>query len=85
MTNIKSPFTREELTSILNNEILNTKQVMEILGVSRQRLFQLIAEGKLKPPIRKLERDNLFWKVDIDERLRELEKTKKYTPKSMRK
>lgn len=71
---------RKELEDFIKNEVLATSEVVEILGVTRQRVSQMISAGKLNP-IKKLRGDSLFLRQDIEERKKELEALrKKYRP-----
>ncbi|MBW7652033.1 helix-turn-helix domain-containing protein [Anoxybacillus sp. ST4] len=71
---------RKELEDFIKNEVLTTSEVVEILGVTRQRVSQMISSGKLNP-IKKLRGDSLFLRQDIEERKKELEALrKKYRP-----
>ncbi len=63
---------REELRKIMADQILFSREVTEILGFSRQRLMQLVREGRIKP-IRK----GIYMKDEIMEFKKEREKTKK--------
>lgn len=58
---------KEELTKFIADELVNTKEAMEILGCSRQNIFDLIKRGKLIP-IKEMPKDRLFFKEDIIER-----------------
>jgi excisionase family DNA binding protein len=71
---------RKELEDFIKNEVLTTSEVSEFLGVTRQRVSQMISAGKLKP-IKKLRGDSLFLRIDIEEKKKELEVLrKKYRP-----
>lgn len=71
---------RKEVEEFIKNEVLSTSEVVEILGVTRQRISQMIAAGKLQP-IKKLRSDTLFLRKDIEEKKKELESLrKKYRP-----
>ncbi len=74
---------RKEVEDFIRNEVLTTSEVVEILGVTRQRVSQMIAGGKLNP-IKKLRGDSLFLRSDIEEKKKELEALrKKYRPYDM--
>lgn len=45
--------------------ILSTKEVCEILGVSKMYISILVKKGKLIP-LRKFDREFIWWKPDID-------------------
>jgi len=71
---------REEVEDFIKNEVLTTSEVVEMLGVTRQRVSQLISSGKLTP-VKKLRGDSLFLRSDILEKKKELEVLrKKYRP-----
>ena len=60
-----NPFkSREQLEFFMQNEVINTAEVMEILGCSRQNVFDLIKRGKLIP-IKETAKERLFLKSDI--------------------
>jgi hypothetical protein len=63
---------REELTSFIREELVNTAEVMQILNCSRQNVFDLIKRGKLMP-VKELPKDRLFWRADILARLKQPE------------
>lgn len=72
--------TREDLRRFVAEEVLNSTETIEFLGISRARLSQYIKEGKLMP-IKKLPKDSLFLKADLEEKKKELEVArKKYRP-----
>lgn len=72
--------TREDLRRFVAEEVLNSTETIEFLGISRARLSQLIKDGKLIP-IKKFQRDSLFLKADLDEKKKELGAArKKYRP-----
>lgn len=56
---------REQLEKFMNEEILNTTDVTQMLGCSRQYLFKLVKMGKLNP-IKVMQKDKLFLKSDIE-------------------
>lgn len=60
---------REELEKFVREEIINTAEVMKLLNCSRQNVFDLIKRGKLTP-IKELQKDRLFLRSDILERLK---------------
>ncbi|WP_412161038.1 hypothetical protein [Aneurinibacillus migulanus] len=49
------------------------------MKISRERLSQLIKDGKLLP-IKKMLKDSLFLKTDLEEKKKELETTRKKVP-----
>ena len=63
-------------------EIMGTGDVMEYLGVSKQRVYELIERGQLKP--RKTSAGIIFLKDDVVayKRKRDLWKRKRTKPKS---
>lgn len=72
--------TREDLGRFVTEEVLNSAETIEFLEISRERLSQLIKDGKLLP-IKKMLKDSLFLKTDLEEKKKELETTrKKYQP-----
>ncbi|WP_214483090.1 helix-turn-helix domain-containing protein [Bacillus sp. SM2101] len=73
-------YTREEVEKFIIEEVLTTSEAIKILGVTRQRMSQLISSGKLTP-VKKLRGDSLFLRVDIEAKKAELEELrKKYRP-----
>jgi predicted DNA-binding transcriptional regulator AlpA len=60
---------REELEQFIQNELINTAEVMKILNCSRQNVFDLIKRGKLKP-VKETPKERLFFKSDILARLK---------------
>lgn len=72
--------TIEELRAFISEEVLNSTEATEYLGISRARLSVLIKSNKLIP-IKKLQRDSLFLKSDLAIKKKELEELrKKYRP-----
>ncbi|CAM4053302.1 helix-turn-helix domain-containing protein [Lederbergia lenta] len=72
--------TREDVENFIKNDVLTTTEAMEVLGVSRGRMSQLIEAGKITP-IKKLSRVSLFLRSDLEEKKEELEELrKKYRP-----
>jgi hypothetical protein len=70
----------DELKSFIAQEVFNSAEAIEYLGISRARLSQLIKDEKLIP-IKKLQRDSLFLKSDLEEKKKEMEELrKKYRP-----
>ncbi|OEH86266.1 hypothetical protein BHU72_12080 [Desulfuribacillus stibiiarsenatis] len=60
--------------------IVNSTEAAEILGVTRSRVNQMVEQGKIIP-LREFSKDKVFWKPDIVELAPELEKLrKKYRP-----
>jgi predicted XRE-type DNA-binding protein len=54
----------DELRDFLQQEILTTSEVLEILGVTKQTLSSHILRGKLVP-LKKLGRVQIFLRTDI--------------------
>lgn len=72
--------TIEELRAFISEEVLNSTEAIEYLGISRARLSVLIKDEKLIP-IKKFQRDSLFLKSDLAIKKKELEELrKKYRP-----
>ncbi|CQR73281.1 Helix-turn-helix domain protein [Sporomusa ovata DSM 2662] len=59
----------KDLIQFIVDNIITTRDAMEILGCSRQNIDDLIKRGKLTP-VKKWDRDKLFWKSDIMERVK---------------
>ncbi|AMA71430.1 helix-turn-helix domain-containing protein [Aneurinibacillus thermoaerophilus] len=57
----------KELKQFIAKEVLSSAEAIEYLGISRARLSQLIKNGKLIP-IKKLQRDSLFLKIDVEKK-----------------
>lgn len=57
---------RDELFKFIDENIMDTEQVKEYLGISRQRLYDLIDKGILVP-IRK----GIYLKADVEKRKEE--------------
>lgn len=55
---------REELELFIKEELVNTADVMQMLGCSRQNVFDLIKRGKLRP-VKETPKERLFLKSDI--------------------
>jgi hypothetical protein len=70
--------TRDELFSFVNNSIMDTQEVMDYLGISRQRLYALINSGVLQPL-----RKGIYLRLDVENRKLEQEslREKYYRPK----
>ncbi|MGM7682670.1 DNA-processing protein DprA [Cytobacillus sp. Hm23] len=64
----------EELKAFLSKEILLTNEAREYLGISSQRLHQLIQSGKITP-IKTTKSSSLFLKPELYERKFEIEKS----------
>jgi DNA-binding transcriptional MerR regulator len=65
--------TKEELIKFIQEDIVNTSEALEILGCSRQNLNNLVQRGVLTP-VKEMVRDRLFFKSDILERKKYMEK-----------
>ncbi|PEF33402.1 DNA-binding protein, partial [Bacillus wiedmannii] len=52
---------REELQSLLKNEILTSEEARKVLIISKQRMSQLLAENRIIP-ISKVGQVNLYWR-----------------------
>jgi excisionase family DNA binding protein len=75
-----SSMTRDELTKIIEQELMSTNEVSELLSVTVQAVRSMVKRGKLVP----LKDDGhlrLFWRKDIEQRKQELETLRpKYRP-----
>lgn len=56
--------TQEEFISAVKEHVVNTSEVIEILGCSRQNVNKLVQKGILRP-IKEMVRDKLFLKSDV--------------------
>lgn len=75
MTNLS----REKLIQILNEEFLSINETTKFLGISRQRLNQLVNDGKIE--IINKDGVKLFLKQEVEQKKKELEELrKKYRP-----
>jgi predicted XRE-type DNA-binding protein len=71
---------RQEVEDFVRNEVLSSSETMEILGITRARLSQLVKADKLIP-IKQLDKGNLFLRSDVEEKKKELEVLReKYQP-----
>ncbi|KQL48122.1 DNA-binding protein [Bacillus sp. FJAT-21955] len=71
---------RQQVEDFVVNEVLTSLEVQEVLNVNRQRISQLLNNGRLKP-IKKIGKTTLFLKSDIKRLEKELgENRKKYRP-----
>ncbi|KXY30065.1 DNA-binding protein [Bacillus cereus] len=71
---------REEVEGFIRNEVLTAPEAIEILGITRARMSQLIKQGKIKP-VKKLDKVSLFLRADVEEKRKELEVLReKYQP-----
>lgn len=72
---------REKVEEFIKSEVINTTEAIEILGISRVRISQLISEGKIRY-IKRTKTDTLFFRKDVEERAKEAKKLKeKFSPK----
>lgn len=75
---------REQLKTILKEEVMTSAEAAEFLGISRARLSQISGNGdenKLIRPLKKLGRDSLFYLEDLKKLRIELEtRRRKYRP-----
>ena len=60
---------REALEKFIQEELINTADVMQLLNCSRQNVFDLIKRRKLKP-VKETSKERLFLKSDILARLK---------------
>ncbi len=71
---------REEVEKFIVNEVLNSSEARDFLGITRARLSKLISDGKLIP-IKRLPKDSWFLRSDLESKKDELEELrKKYRP-----
>lgn len=61
---------KEELAAWINQNVVSTAEAIEILGGTRQNLHGFVKNGKLVP-IKETNRERLFWRSDVEERLEE--------------
>lgn len=62
---------RAAAKEFIQNNVLGSLEVQEMLIVNRQRLKALVDAGKLTP-IKKLERESLFWLPDVEQLKKEM-------------
>lgn len=67
---------RETAKEFINNMVLGSLEVQEALLITRSRLKALVDEEKLVP-IKKLQRENLFWADDVEQLKKQYLKDKK--------
>lgn len=67
---------KKDMEDFFRLEVLSGSEARELLDVSKQRISQLLQEGRLVP-IKKLGRDNLFLKQHVLLLKEELEKNRK--------
>jgi len=59
----------DDLILFINENIITTMEVAEILGCTRQNIDNMVKKGKLTP-VKQTLRDKLFFKADILERVK---------------
>ena len=62
----------EAAKQIIQDNILGSHDVQEILLVNRQRLRALVEAGKLTP-VKELKRESLFWLPEVNQLKKEME------------
>ncbi|EOQ08294.1 helix-turn-helix domain-containing protein [Bacillus cereus] len=62
---------RQEVEDFVRNEVLTAPEAIEILGITRARMSQLIKQGKITP-VKKLDKVSLFLRADVEEKRKEL-------------
>jgi hypothetical protein len=67
---------REAAAEFVSNNVLGSQEVQEALLITRSRLKALVDEQKLVP-IKKLQRENLFWADDVEQLKKQYLKDKK--------
>jgi hypothetical protein len=67
---------REAAAEFVNSMVLGSLEVQEVLLITRSRLKALVDEQKLVP-IKKLQRENLFWADDVEQLKKQYLKDKK--------
>jgi hypothetical protein len=67
---------RETAAEFVSNNVLGSQEVQEALLITRSRLKALVDEQKLVP-IKKLQRENLFWADDVEQLKKQYLKDKK--------
>ncbi|RJS58995.1 helix-turn-helix domain-containing protein [Bacillus sp. PK3_68] len=71
---------REEVERFVIEQVLTTSKAIEILSVTRQKMKSLISTKKITP-VKKLNRETLFLRSDIEARKAEQDELrKKYHP-----
>jgi|GEM_PF-961444 len=63
--------TTESLRKFIQEEVLTTPEAIELLGVTRARISQLIRNGKLVP-VKKTDKVSLFLREDVEARKKEI-------------
>ncbi|HDW8008473.1 MULTISPECIES: helix-turn-helix transcriptional regulator [Bacteria] len=73
---------KEDVEKFVNEYILTTSEVLEILNISRPRLNELVNKKGRIVPLKQTKNMSLFWKSDVEQLEKELvELRKKYGPK----
>jgi Helix-turn-helix domain len=67
---------REDIARFVNDEILTSSEATEVLGITRQRLSQLVKNGQLVP-LKKEGGVSLFLRSDVEKKKQELEELRK--------
>lgn len=78
---MKNPFQdREELATFIKSQLMTTAQVVEYLGITRQRVKELVDDKKLIPIIKE-NKIRLFLRHDVEARKAETPELRdKYRP-----
>ncbi len=72
----------EDIKKIVNDFVLTTSEVLELLNVSRPRLNELVKKERIIP-LKQTKNMSLFWRSDVEKLNEELiALRKKYGPKS---
>ncbi|MED1107719.1 DNA-binding protein [Bacillus paramycoides] len=72
--------TKEDVKEFLNEYILTSAEVLELLNITRSRLNQLVKTERLIP-LKQVKIVSLFWKPDVEKLGEELSPLrKKYYP-----
>ncbi|MFR4538284.1 MAG: helix-turn-helix domain-containing protein [Anaerotignaceae bacterium] len=61
--------TEDELRNFIKDNVITTTEAIQILGCSRQYINKLVSEKKLIP-IKKVSNVTLFFKSDVEARLK---------------
>ncbi|MCA1233867.1 helix-turn-helix domain-containing protein [Bacillus velezensis] len=70
---------RKEVEDFINNEVLSTTEVAEILNVNKQRMSALINTERIIP-VKRIGRSALFLRQDVEVLKKELEANSKHRP-----
>jgi hypothetical protein len=62
---------REVVKKLMEEKILGSSDVQEMLMINRSRLGALVEAGKLEP-IKELKRESLFWLPDVEQLRKEM-------------